>query len=271
MNQLRHRTVPRFFLLWLIGCAALPAVAAPPAFVAAKGSAIPFLMFGAFLALAVVGAAISVHLEAKRRAALQEVADRLGFDFSPGLPMGASLVAGGGLELFALGYSPRVSNLIQGTVEGVQINLFDYRYTTGSGKNRHTHLQTVLRFEMPGAVLPTFILRPENFFHKIGTAFGYQDIDFPTHPAFSAKYLLRGPEEPAIRQFFTPAALEFFEGQPQFCVEALGRHLILYRFHHRVKPENIPAFLETGLAVLSVFNLAQLALGADGRITVAAP
>ncbi|MEC9473853.1 MAG: hypothetical protein VX584_04130, partial [Actinomycetota bacterium] len=59
--------------------------------------------------------------------------------------------------------------------------------------------------------LPTFVIRPENLFHKIGSTFGYQDIDFDAHPTFSKRYLLRGPDEEAIRNTFTDEFLSSYE------------------------------------------------------------
>ena len=55
---------------------------------------------------------------------------------------------------------------------------FDYRYTTGSGKNSHTYRQTVVFFRSPEVDLPQFELKPQSFLHGIGKLFGYQDIDF---------------------------------------------------------------------------------------------
>jgi hypothetical protein len=261
-SSLWRALLPLFFTL--------PASAASPTLFAAKNNGPPmFLLFAILVVVALVGGGISLHLDKKRRIALQQTASQLGFDFRPDASAASVLSGVGGLDLFSLGRSPQVGNLIEGTAEGVHISLFDYQYTTGSGKNRSTHRQTVLLFRVEDAVLPPFSLRPENLFHKLGSALGYQDIDFGSNPKFSASYLLRGPEEPAIRQLFTPAALEFFENQPQCCVEAIGRYLILFRHHHLVKPENIPPFLETGLDVLSAFGLAHLALGEDGKVTVA--
>jgi hypothetical protein len=251
----------------LISCLfALPASAASPPLFAARNDSSPFLLFAIFVGVALAAIGISAYFEHKRRAALQQTAAQLGFQFMPDASVASALAGAGGFDLFSLGRSPRVSNCLEGSSSGVHISIFDYQYTTGSGKNRSTHHQTVLRFRVEGAALPAFTLRPESLFHKIGSAFGYQDIDFATHPKFSSHYLLRGPEAPAIRQAFTPTVLDFFENQQPFCVEAAGPCMIAYRHHHRVKPENIPPFLETGLTILSVFGIAQLTLGEDGRI-----
>jgi hypothetical protein len=62
----------------------------------------------------------------------------------------------------------------------------------------------VISFQSSLLSLPEFELRSENMFHKIGKAFGCQDINFESHPEFSKRYLLRGADEEAVRTFFTP-------------------------------------------------------------------
>ena len=62
--------------------------------------------------------------------------------------------------------------------------MFACRYVTGGGKHTRVIRQTVIYFRSPQLHLPEFALRPENLFHKMGAAFGYQDIDFDSHRKF---------------------------------------------------------------------------------------
>jgi hypothetical protein len=59
--------------------------------------------------------------------------------------------------LFTIGHSKSVSNVVSGTYKQCSMELFDYRYTIGSGKNSHTYPFTVfeLRFDiaMPNIML----------------------------------------------------------------------------------------------------------------------
>jgi hypothetical protein len=255
------------WLVWAALLASLSAHAAAPGLFAARSSnSFGLAMFAIIAGLVMVGAIAGFIMEAKRREALQLAASRMGFQFLPDASIQSVIPASHGLELFSLGRSPRASNVLQTSAAGVSITIFDFQYTTGSGKNQATHRQTVALFQAPGATLPAFSLRPENFLHKIGATFGYQDIDFSNHPKFSAHYLLRGPDEAAIRAAFNETVLGLFENQPDCCVEAAGPNLIIFRHGHCVKPENIPAFLETGLAVMSVFGMAHLSLSESGEI-----
>ncbi len=117
--------------------------------------------------------------------------------------------------------------------------------------------QTVIWFRSPQLSLPSFVMRPEHVFHKIGSAFGYQDIDFDSNRTaadFSKKYLLRGADEHAIRSLFKNDVLDFFATHPgKPVLEGRGDRLILYRPGQLIRPENISVFLEEGLEVFRLF------------------
>ncbi|MBK92358.1 MAG: hypothetical protein CME27_07925, partial [Gemmatimonadetes bacterium] len=119
-------------------------------------------------------------------------------------------------------------------------------YSSGTGKLQKIGRlpeQTVIWFRSPQLSLPSFVMRPEHVFHKIGSAFGYQDIDFESNRTaadFSKKYLLRGEDEHAIRSLFKDNVLSFFathSGKP--VLEGRGDRLILYRPGQLIRPENI--------------------------------
>lgn len=158
------------------------------------------------------------------------------------------------LHLFMQGRSRKVRNLIRGTVRDRHVSIFDYRYTVGGGKHQHTYSQTVVSLQPQGRNLPTFTMRPENVLHKLGSMMGYQDIDFEISPGFSKKYLLRGPDDAAIRGVFTSRVLTFFESEPGLCVEADGRKLIVYRHSVRVKPELLRESVEKSVRIAGLFE-----------------
>lgn len=71
------------------------------------------------------------------------------------------------------------------------------------------------------------VTRPEHTFHKIISAFGYQDIDFGNRPTFSSKYLLRGPDEQGIRNLFIDALLGFYEMNEGTSTDGGGSQLFI--------------------------------------------
>jgi len=198
--------------------------------------------------------AYAAHVaEKKRTEELQHLADELAFEF---LPQGdTSLFQSlGKFQLFSQGRSKRLWNLLRGTTNDLEVAIFDYRYVTGSGKHSHTWNHTVICFRFAGQPLPHFSLRPENFADKIGGWFGYQDIDFETHPAFSKQYLLRGANEPAIRSLFTNEVLNYFDQKPGLTIEASENTLLFYRHSALLKPQEVRSFMEQGFGVLTQFH-----------------
>jgi hypothetical protein len=204
-----------------------------------------YFFLGAIGVMVLLGL-ISSRLEAKRRETLRGIAAQLGLQFADtdetGLRSGFS-----GFNLFSHGRNQMIRNIAYGRLEDVEVMVFEYSYVTGSGKNRQTHHQTVGFFQSDGLSLPEFVARPENLFHKIGQVFGYQDIDLPLHPEFSSRYILRGVNEGAIRDFFTSGVARFFEANPGLSVEAKFDRFILYRPGKRLKPEMWHGWLNTGL------------------------
>jgi hypothetical protein len=213
----------------------------------------PFLIIGGILVVAAVIGYFGHRAEVKRTEALRQTADDMGFEFQPHPGIGV-LARYPGFNLFSQGRSQNVWNLLRGRAGGLEVAVFDYSYVTGSGKNRRSWKQTVLAFEIDGARLPAFSLRPESVFHKIGQWFGYHDIDFSSHPRFSSNYLLRAEDEDAVRELFHDGVLEYFEQATGVCTEAGGDRLIYYRSMQRIRPDEVRAFLEQGFEVLALFR-----------------
>lgn len=203
---------------------------------------LPILLIVASLALVGGLIAYSLKLERERTEALAALAGTLGLSFQPEID-GEMAQSFGDLPVFSRGHSRKGKNLLSGETGGTEVRLFDYQYTTGGGKNSHTWRQTVALFPHVGEGLPDLLLAPETIFHKIGQAFGYQDIDFDSAPDFSGHYLLRGPDEMAIRSAFGAGALQWFGMHQGWHVEAQGGTVALYRSGQRPKAEEVAAFL----------------------------
>jgi hypothetical protein len=219
-------------------------------------SSLPCVIFVVIAGLIVFFIYYSYRQEKQRTADLQRVAEELGFEFLP-KDDGSFLSKRGGFHLFSQGHSKRLSNLMRGKTKNLAVAIFDYKYTTGSGKNSHTWIQTVAAFQVDSPPFPTFSLRPESVWDKIGAWMGYKDIDFPHAPIFSKNYLLRGSDETAIRALFTDQALFFFEANQGLSVEGDQDWLLVYRPNNRAKPDAMRALLEEGLRVLDQLHPAR--------------
>jgi hypothetical protein len=174
----------------------------------------------------------------KRSEALQVAVDEMGLAY---LPDGDSdqMAIASNFNVCSTGRSRKMYNLIKGETDEVLIAIFDYKYTTGSGKNSTTHNQTIVLLRSAGLQNPSFTMRPEGFFDRIGGMMGFQDIDFESHPKFSESFVLKSMEEEATRMFFNPFMLEFFEKKTGVCVEAIPGALIFYRQSRRSEPDEL--------------------------------
>ena len=191
--------------------------------------------------------------EKKRTREMQELASSLKFFFAPKEDF-SFLASLHHFHLLSQGHSKKVRNIMNGTANDIAVTIMDYQYTTGGGKNSHTRKQTVIAFQSSLLHLPSFALRPEHLFHKIGKAFGYQDIDFDAHPTFSKRYLLRGADEDAIRATFTDEVLSYYDQSKGLSTEADGDTLLFYRPSKRVKPKDIQSLLAQGFAVFGLLK-----------------
>jgi hypothetical protein len=211
-----------------------------------------FGMFILFVAVVIVVKVVQSKRAKQRTLQLQSAATMLGWQFAQAAPMNwiANVEK---FSLFNQGHSKSITNLIYGEREGVKTALFDYEYVTGYGKNRTTHRQSVVYFEPRDLNLPFFSLCPERTFHKIIAAFGYQDIDFGNRPEFSSRYLLRGPDEQAVRNSFSEAALGFYEMNPGTCTDGGGNQLFVFRQGHRMPPLEAQSFINWAVGVKNLF------------------
>lgn len=156
--------------------------------------------------------------------------------------------------LFNIGRKRSVANLIEGDSGEVKISIFDYKYVTGSGKHTRHHNQTIAALQSSSLNCPAFSIRPENFLDRIGGAMGFQDIDFESHPEFSRLFVLKGPNEPAIREFLKPALLEYFEGHAGISLEASSDTMFFYRSNVRSKPEQLKDLLSQAYEAYGVLT-----------------
>jgi hypothetical protein len=212
----------------------------------------PIVILIVVFGLIAIIAVYSWQKEKERTRVLQLAAAQLGWSFSARAPW--NMIPS--LEQFALfqqGHGKEIKNFMYGEASGVKAAVFDYFYVTGYGKNRQTHVQSVVYLEPSYLSIPYFSLRPENLMLKIFTAFGYQDIDFGQRPTFSKQYILRGQDEPAIRRTFNDGLLSFYENYSGTSTDGGGKQLFVYRGGYRFQPHEIQSYVGLGLSVANLF------------------
>jgi carbonic anhydrase len=179
------------------------------------------VIVGGALALARRGAGL-------RTETVRQVADRLGWPFRDEVPY-ATIPDLDRFELFRPGRSKKIRNVMTSPAGAPRSVIFDYSYVTGGGNSQRTHKQTVCYVVDDALDLPSFSLRPENFFHRVAGVFGYQDIDFDDRPEFSRLFLLRGENEPSVRAAFSEGVTEFFAKRPGTCAAGMRSELLFWR------------------------------------------
>ncbi len=176
--------------------------------------------------------------EKARREKLAVAAEELGLTYmQDGDPELLSVASS--FNVCNTGRSRKMYNLIRGETDEVAIAIFDFKYTTGSGKNSHTYNQTIVMLQSHRLSNPSFTMRPEGLFDRIGGMLGFQDIDFESHSKFSDSFVLKSPDEDAARQFFNSAMLDFFETKLGVSVEANPGTMVFFRPGVRSKPPEL--------------------------------
>jgi hypothetical protein len=206
-----------------------------------------------FIALVVGGLIwLQIHKAKKRQEGMQKAASELGLAYQAVQPgeFDGRLAK---FNLMCTGSSRQTNNFIVASTEELNLVLFDYRYTTGSGKNRRVHYQTVAWITSQQLVLPQFYISPESWLSRIGDFFVRQDIDIPQDPEFSKAFVLSGPDADQIRQFFNAKRREALLKVSLPTIECFPGELLFYRSGRLTPPEQLKALMNEAFALYQAF------------------
>jgi MFS superfamily sulfate permease-like transporter len=119
-----------------------------------------------------------------------------------------------------------LANLVSHAAGGVIYTSADV--TTQEGARTTEDIQSVTVVKMDGLPsLPRFYMERETMVDKLNNLVLGGDINFDTHPRFSAKYILRGENESETRAIFTTEVLNFFEANSNLFMISNGDALLL--------------------------------------------
>jgi len=191
---------------------------------------------GSVVLIVVIGVvliAVAIWFGAKRRKELAEWASGKGLAFRPGRDGGFDerYRAFGCLRR---GHSRGALNIAEGDWNGRAVTAFDYRYVTGSGKNRQTHhfSAIILRSHV---VLQPLRIRSENVFDRVTEFFGLDDIDFES-AEFSRAFHVKAPDKRWAYDVLHQRTMEYLLSMPRFSIQFDNRHVIAWR-NRRFSPE----------------------------------
>jgi hypothetical protein len=186
---------------------------------------------------------------ARRRAALETVAQQAGWSFS-GVTISPETLVARPFPLFKHGRARKAYNVMSLRGGTATVLVFDYEYIAGTGEEQGIVRQTVVNVSSPGLSVPPFVLAPAKLLQKIGGQLGSHDIDFDSSSEFSKRYRLRGKEsERRVRKLFTPAVRAYFEQRTPLTVESVDNQILVYKEGRRIKPGKLQTFVEEAQSI----------------------
>ena len=212
------------------------------------------IALGIYIALAIGGSIyISISRQLKRQKELQVMADSLGFSYNDEQTEKVREL----LESSSMLGNEMFFNVLGGTFNGTYFAIGDFNITVGSDSRKRKQYQTYVVIHSGKLTSPNFCLQPESALFRMAEGLlnrltGSVDIDFPTHPDFSDNYFLKGSNEDAVREFFTPRVLEYFQAHHGLSVEVFNGTLVFFRLGELVKPEEIKALIDNAIEVHQV-------------------
>ncbi len=181
----------------------------------------PVGIFLLFLLLGGIAVAFAIWSERKRRAELSTFARSQGWRFAPDRDTDFERRYPGWKRLRE-GHSRYATNVITGARHEREICVFDYHYTTGSGKNQSKHHFTGVALDA-GFHLTPLKIRREHLFDTLAAAFGFDDIDFES-AEFSRRYHVASPNKEWAYAVIHQETMEFLLHGPSYPVEFEDHH-----------------------------------------------
>lgn len=187
-------------------------------------SGMPILYFIG-LAVALVAIIWSFIAAAKRRQELSAFALLNGFSFDA--DPGDIHDRYEGFTPFDRGHNRASSNRVHGRRGEIDWEMFDYKYVTGSGKNRQTHRHGIIVAQI-NLALPRVRIRPEGIFDKLASVVGFDDIDFESEE-FSKRYYVSASDRKFAYDLIHPKMMEYLLVAPACDWQFGGRVIMMTR------------------------------------------
>lgn len=185
-----------------------------------------FLYIGLVLLIAAGVLIYKIYLSGRRRKELAEWAFRndLAFSAAKNKSFASRYPA---FKCLRRGHTRYAYNIMTGAIAGRVFLGCDYHYATGSGKNRHDHLFSLVIVKSPILLEPLFVRR-EKLLDKFADFVGFDDIDFES-AEFSRKFFVKSPNKKWAYDIIHPQMMEFLLSMPEFSFQFDSLSVIIYR------------------------------------------
>lgn len=189
-------------------------------------SSFSFLWVIVIGAIVIAGMIYSYVQSQKRREALFVFATSVGFEFWQEDPADIPQVYSAFDEL-TRGYDQKASNVMLGKVGSFSVKCFDYKYVTGSGKNRQTHTFSAVIFDTDLSFY-SLLIRPEGFLDRAAGAVGFNDIDFESEE-FSRQFFVKCADKKFAYDVIHPQMMQFLLENTGWTINAIGPNIMIRR------------------------------------------
>lgn len=130
---------------------------------------------------------------------------------------------------------------------GIDWEVSDITFDEGALMATEVYHTTAQIIDLPFDI-PEFVIEPEGLFDKIFERVlpfqGKGDIDFKYFEKFSNNVLLKGPDEGAVRAFFTDEIIRYLEENEIYHVESNGRSLLIFKSFRFARINEVKSMLE---------------------------
>ncbi|MEO1999880.1 MAG: hypothetical protein ABGZ17_31945 [Planctomycetaceae bacterium] len=248
---------------------------------------VPCVAGGTLISLVVIDRLVKrvlkmLDLQRDRAAAVRSLSTALGVTYREALTE-REIDRYASLALFRAGakesgVTRKLTNILQGSVSGVDILVADFEIEMASSRGRNRALSglrsaeshdrymalmpgqpTVCVFSAMGAAppLPDFFLDPETRANKplwdgLGKLTGWRDLDFSgteTRERFSHRYRLRGNTDEVLRAFFHDERIAFFAEHTGWSVQASPQHVVIWRGRSLVRTSSLADLCDEATAI----------------------
>ena len=148
------------------------------------------------------------------------------------------------------------SNSLQGEnlKNNIHWEIADIVFDEGALLALEIYQTTVQVIRLPSSI-PKFIVDKEGLFDKVFNRVkvfsgANRDINFKKNKGFSSKFILSGENEDEIREFFTEDLIRFLEDNEIHHIESNGEALMIFKYLHIAKTDEVQNMLSFGLNLL---------------------
>lgn len=194
----------------------------------------------------------------KRQILLQKLANINGWSFERDVDWNTSYLRN--FHFFDSRPIEMKSNSLQGldSENNAHWEIADIVFDEGALQALEVYKTTVQVIRLP-KLIPKFIVDKEGLFDKIFNRVkvfsgSSGDINFKKNKGFSNKFLLSGEEEAEIREFFTDDLIQFLEDNEIHHIESNGEALMIFKYLHIAKTDEVQNMLTFGLNLLKHMN-----------------